>query len=376
MTEPFKNVYNHKLIMLMSGHFSKASPDFDEAGFVQIAADNLDMLEFKARASQICNALEYGLPQDFRSACRVILQTLHPNTLFDLSDMSSNSEGIRGWALMPVGEYIARHGVDDFDYSMGVLKEITKRSSAEFDVRTFILADTERALDHIAQWALDDNYHVRRLASEGSRPRLPWAFQLRPFIADPSQILPILEILKDDSHEYVRRSVANSLNDIAKDHPDLVASLMKEWMEDASVARKKLIRHALRTLIKAGHPDALTALGYGTPEVDVSNFRIITPTVYLGNALEFSVDIKSLSTIDQPLIIDYVVHHMRAHGKTSPKVFKWKNIKLNASERLSNTRRHVIKLISTRRYYAGRHRVELLINGVNYKGGEFALILE
>ena len=376
MTEAFKNIFNADLVALMAGHFNKADPGFDEAGFVRIATDKLETLEFKARASQICNALEYALPPDYRSACRLILDSLHPDTLFDLSDMSSNAEGIRGWAIMPVGEYIARHGVDDFDFSMDVLKEITKRSSAEFDVRTFILADTQRALGHIAQWSLDDNYHVRRLASEGSRPRLPWGFQLQPFVADPSPILPILETLKDDSHEYVRRSVANNLNDIAKDHPDLVANLMAKWMKGASVERKKLIRHALRTLIKAGHPDALKALGYGEPEVDVSNFTLITPIVEFGNALEFSVDINSLSATDQPLIIDYVVHHMRANGKTSPKVFKWKNVKLQANEKFSNTRRHVIRPITTRRYYAGQHRVEILINGVNYGGEEFTLILE
>ncbi len=365
------------MIAHMAQHFSRASGEFNKARFIQRATNNLDALELKERSAQICDALEASLPTDYRKACTIMLEALHPRNHENPSDAIINAEdGICGWGLMPMGEFVARNGLDEFDFSLETLKEFTKHFSAEFDVRRFILADTERAMSHIFEWAGDDNYHVRRLASEGIRPRLPWAFQLRPFIEDPTAILPILELLKDDPTEYVRRSVANNLNDIAKDHPDLIAELMSKWMDNASAERKKLVRHALRSLIKIGHPLALSALGYSAPEVEINEVVILTPDVQYGEALEFSLDMTSLSTHVQPLIIDYVVHHMRANGKLSPKVFKWKNIQLKPKQNLKALRRHSIRPISTRRYYAGVHKLEIVINGINYDVGKFILHLD
>lgn len=377
MGEPFKNNFNTKMIAHMAQHFSRVSAKFNKALFIQHATSNLDALELKERSTQICDALEASLPTDYHKACTIMLEALHPGNHENPSDSTTNAEdGICGWGLMPMGEFVAKNGLDEFDFSLKTLKEFTKHFSAEFDVRRFILADTERAMSHIFEWTGDDNYHVRRLASEGIRPRLPWAFQLRPFIEDPTAILPILELLKDDPTEYVRRSVANNLNDIAKDHPDLIADLMSKWMDNASVERKKLVRHALRSLIKTGNPLALSALGYSAPAVVINEVVILTPDVEYGEALEFSLDMTSLSTHTQPLIIDYVVHHMRANGKLSPKVFKWKNIQLKPKQNLKTLRRHSIRPISTRLYYAGVHKLEIVINGMNYDVGKFILQME
>jgi hypothetical protein len=185
-----------------------------------------------------------------------------------------------------------------------------------------------------------------------------------------------LEQLKDDSEDYVRRSVANNLNDIAKDHADLVADIAREWMKDATPTRKKLVRRALRTLIKSGHAGALEALGYGPPEVILSRFEVLTEEVVLGGALEFDAEIASVAETDQPLIIDYVVHHMRANGETTPKVFKWKTATLKAGAVLKGSRRHPMRPITTRRYYSGCHKVELLVNGKNFGGENFLLLTE
>jgi len=179
--------------------------------------------------------------------------------------------------------------------------------------------------------------------------------------------------LKDDPSEYVRRSVANNLNDIAKDHPDLVTGLAKEWMHGASADRKRLVGHALRSLVKAGNSDALSVLGYRPAKVAVTAFTVATPEVKFGTSMEFAVELESQSSSDQRLLIDYVVHHVKANGRTSPKVFKWKNITLAGGEKLKAARKHPIKPISTRRYYPGVHRIELQINGEPFGGADFEL---
>ena len=197
--------------------------------------------------------------------------------------------------------------------------------------------------------------------------------RLHQFIEDPSPVVELLEKLKDDSSEYVRRSVANNLNDFAKDHPDLVTGLAKAWMVGASADRKRLVRHALRTLVKAGNPEALSVLGYGQPEIDMTGFSVSTAQVVFGSPLEFDIELVSTSSKDQKLLIDYVVHHVKANGQTSPKVFKWKNLTLAAGKTLTASRKHPIRAITTRRYYSGSHRVEIQVNGQSFGGADFEL---
>jgi 3-methyladenine DNA glycosylase AlkC len=240
---------------------------------------------------------------------------------------------------------------------------MTKRFSSEFGIRFFLLHDAARCMPVLQAWTRDPDEHVRRLVSEGTRPRLPWAMQLPMFIADPSPALPLLEALRDDPSEYVRRSVANHLNDIAKDHPDLVAGLAARWLEGATPQRAKLVRHACRTLVKKGHPGALAALGHGRPAVRLDGIEVLTPQVHLGEALVFAVSLRSEADGDQELVVDYVIHHRKANGKTSPKVFKWKRLRLGAGEAHGAERRHPIRPITTRVYYGGEHIVELQVNG-------------
>jgi len=187
--------------------------------------------------------------------------------------------------------------------------------------------------------------------------------RLSGFVEDPSPVLPLLETLKDDPEEYVRRSVANNLNDIAKDHPDLVAQIAAQWLVGASKERERLVKHACRTLIKQGHPATLAALGFGPPQVVLEALTVTTPVVSLGEALCFEVAMRSTADEDQQLIVDYVIHHVKANGQTSPKVFKWKTMKLKAGTTHAATRRHAIKPITTRKYYAGTHFLELQVNG-------------
>lgn len=256
-----------------------------------------------------------------------------------------------------------------------MLKEMTKRFSSEFGIRYFLLADQDRTLSILRGWIHDPNRHVRRLVSEGTCPRLPWAPQLPRLINDPAPMLPILKVLRDDEEEYVRRSVANHLNDIAKDHPDLVARLAGDWMQGADKPREKLVRHACRTLIKQGHPAALRVFGFGESKLLLDTLFIETQTVELGGALTFSADLISTSDMTQSLVIDYLVHFQKANGKLAGKVFKWKQIMLQPGERLPLIRSHSIRPITTRRYYSGQHALSLRINGHDFGYATFDLIV-
>lgn len=375
MPEPFKNLFNPALIAAMAGHLQRADPTFDADGFAKAATKGLDELEMKERAAHIQASLDPLLPSDFRAACDVMLASLSPKTDEDWQAEDIETLGICGWAVMPMAEIVAARGLGDFDHAMGVLAEMTKRFTSEFAVRPFLIADPVRGMEIAREWAEDDNYHVRRFASEGTRPRLPWGLRLQSFVEDPQPLLPLLTRLRDDPSEYVRRSVANSLNDIAKDHPDLIAEIAADWLVDAPKDRVRLVKHACRTLIKAGHAPTLKALGYGPAEVEVSPIALTAPVVNMGGHLEFSAMVTSMSKSTQPLIIDYVIHHRKANGATSPKTFKWKVMELGAGKSTNLTKKHVIKPITTRVYYPGQHAVEIQINGQSYGEAKFELIL-
>lgn len=326
----------------------------------------------KARAQLIADRLYAVLPDDQEERDAILSAMLHPVDDYQ-TGFESDRDGIQGWGMLPMSMVVGQHGFDDFDASLLLLREMTKRASSEFAIRYFLLEDQARALTIISEWVTDPNQHVRRLVSEGTRPRLPWAMQLPQLIADPSPMLPLLEALRDAKEEYVRRSVANHLNDIAKDHPDLVADLAKSWLVDADKNRVRLVRHACRTLIKAGHPVALEAFGFGLPELQLESLTIGSPIVKFGDQLEFTADLRSTSEEHQPLVIDYLVHFRKANGKLVGKVFKWKTLTLGPGEVRTLQRSHPIRPITTRRYYSGIQGLSLRINGRDFGHAEFDL---
>ena len=375
MPEPFKNLFNPVLVGGMADHLARQWPDFARAAFVADGCNGLEALELKDRAIWIAGALGRHLPRDFAEACGVMLAALHPaeEPTMAEQDAGITDDGVKGWAVMPMTIHVAERGAGHFDIALGALKEMTKRSSSEFAIRRFLADEPDRTLKILGDWVHHGNRHVRRLVSEGTRPRLPWASRLTGFVRDPSPVLALLESLKDDPSEYVRRSVANNLNDIAKDHPDLVVDVARRWMKGASAHRKQLIRHACRSLVKAGNRECLRVLGFGHPWVAPIAITINTPVVTLGESLEFEAALVSDSAAPQPLIVDYVIHHVKANGKTSPKVFKWKTVTLNPREVLRTRRRHAIRAITTRVYYPGRHRIELMVNGEILGAADFEL---
>lgn len=376
MAEPFKNLINAQLVRDAAAHFARHAPGFDAAAFTRQAANGLEALEMKARAMHICAALEATLPRDFHAAAGAIEAALAPPEAGDnMAQLEGLQAGLRGWILWPVGEYVARHGQATPERALQALHALTQRFTAEFAIRPFFLHHPALVFSTLARWVHDESAHVRRLVSEGSRPRLPWGLQLKSLIQDPSPTLPLLRALQDDGSEYVRRSVANHLNDIAKDHPALVARWLHEHLPGASAERRALLRHASRTLIKAGHAPVLKAWGLGAAFKGSAALAVKPARLTLGGEVQLSLTLQSTSAKPQTLAIDYAVHHVKADGSTSPKVFKGWQLTLPPHASLALTKRHAVKPITTRRYHAGRHPVVVQINGQPVAEAAFVLRL-
>lgn len=374
MAEPFKNFINEALIRRGASALSHANSAFDSKRFMRVALSGLDELELKARAMQVADALEATLPDNFGEAADYIEAALAPPLDdSDLSHAQGSSHGLHGWMLWSVGEFIARRGIAHPDRSLLALHALTQRFTAEFAIRPFIVAHPELVYRTLNAWTQDKSVHVRRLVSEGSRPRLPWGLQLKSLITDPSPSFPLLLALQDDASEYVRRSVANHLNDIAKDHPAIVAQWLDEHLPSASSARTALLRHASRTLIKRGDTRVLRAWGLGQALKGSASLTITPRRVRVGEHVTLKVQLESSSKRTQKLAIDYVVHHVKADGKTSPKVFKGWQFDLPASGARVLEKRHSMKRITTRRYYPGKHKVDIQVNGVAVASAFFTL---
>ncbi len=372
--EPFKNNISPELVSVIAFHLNKHLTGFDRPDFETGILERLDALELKQRAQLIADETHAALPESLSERYRILEAMLFPDEGVGI-DAPSDERGIRGWGLMPLTRIVGEHGLADFEASLALLKEMTKRATSEFDVRPFLDADQNRALAIMSPWVHDDSVHVRRLVSEGSRPRLPWGMQLKQLIRDPSPTLPLLENLRDDPEEYVRRSVANHLNDIAKDHPDLVAEVAASWLKDADKNRHKLVRHACRTLIKQGHEPTLAAFGLKPPELLVTGPDIHAKAVHLGEKVSFQTEIASTSNDIQTLIIDYVVHFKKANGSLAPKVFKWTKASIAPGEKITLERDHPIKPITARQYYGGDQALSLRINGKDFGYSEFRLVM-
>ncbi|AVX03185.1 uncharacterized protein MXMO3_00651 [Maritalea myrionectae] len=363
MVEPFKNFFSIAVIRRMAAILSAQSPNFDADHFVAVASIDHETNELKQRSQQIQTALKATLPNQLDDLAPILLGALGPEAPIDGGVTSNDRDGLNGFAIMPICDFVAEIGIHDWPKAAALFEELTKRFSAEFAVRPFLAKDPEATLKTFHRWAKSDNPHVRRLASEGCRPLLPWGIRLHAFVKDPTPLLPILETLKDDPTEYVRRSVANNINDIAKNHPDLVADLAARWMQDASKNRQRLVRHACRTLIKKGHPPTLAALGYKPIELDQSKFEILTPTVEFGTGLKFKYLLTPHARGPHPYILDFAIHFKKANGELSPKVFKLSTGTMERNTPLAGEKTVPIKPITTRTFYPGIHKLELFLNG-------------
>jgi 3-methyladenine DNA glycosylase AlkC len=370
MASDLKSFYNRNIVEQIARDLHRVHARFQRAPFIAACLNGLDGLELMARGWHIAEALRRFLPGDFPVAADILVRSL------PAEDAPRNETGnsMDSFRYLPHVLFVSKYGLDHFEESMGAQYELTKRFTAEFSVRAFFEKHLAATHARFVEWARDGNVHVRRLVSEGSRPRLPWAARLRAFQEDPSPVLALLELLKDDSELYVRRSVANSLNDIAKDHPGVAVAVCRRWAAAGSAHRLWIVSHALRGLVKQGHPGALEILGFASkPKVRVDNAKLVPKTVKIGETLRFSFDLIGASAKTQTLLVDYAVHFVKANGTTAPKVFKLSSVTLPPKGTVSLRSSVSFRQLTTRKHYAGLHEVELSINGVRFPLGSIKL---
>lgn len=352
--QAFKHGINEALLKRMAEALKTVYPDFKSSSFLKTSQD-LPPLELKARVQRVRDALKQHLPPAFPKAVAILLKSLKSDTL-------------RGFDLWPYTEFIQTYGLEHFDISMEALSILTSKFTSEFAVRPFLVQYPEATYAKLLAWADHPDHHIRRWTSEGSRPRLPWGLKLQKAIQNPRDGLQILEKLKWDPELYVRKSVANHLNDVAKDHPDLVVQTLKRWQQECPPEAEAwfhwIQRHALRTLIKKGYKPALKLMGAGDRAlVKCHGFRISQNVYKTSETLYAEFNLTSTAKKPQKIIVDYIIHFMTARGQPSAKVFKLKSCELAPGATLHFTKKHSLKPITTRRYYPGQHRLEIQVNG-------------
>lgn len=352
----FKDWFDRSAAEALAKQLSNVTKDFPTKRFVKLATKDLEGLEFAGRVKQFSSAMRDVLPDNVDLALGMIRDSF-PEPLPDCESVTD------GWLQWPVGQFIADYGLEHFDDSMLTMVELTQRFSSEFAVRPFMHHQQKETIAYLKNLVDHPSPHVRRWCSEGTRPRLPWGRKLNQLIENPKPVLPILDALRADEERYVRRSVANNLNDIAKDHPSLVIGKCETWMRKKANHTDEVVKHALRSLVKDGDPGALKALGFRKPDKLRCSITTDKSKLALGEAIELTATIESESKRSQDLIVDYVVHYVRKNGVVSEKVFKWKNTEMPAGDVFKLKKKQSFKQTTVRALYPGTHQVELQING-------------
>lgn len=321
-----------------------------------------------ARGRKIAAALHRHLPAEFPAAAGILVRSLgRPLT-------ATGSNGMAPFFYMPHAFFVADHGLGHFDAALQAQYEITQRFTAEFSIRPFLDRYPRETLKRLREWARDPNVHVRRLVSEGTRPRLPWAPRLKAFQRDPHPVLELLELLKDDPELYVRRSVANNLNDIGKDHPKLLVETARRWLDGASAERVWVVEHALRSAVKRGEAGALAVLGFGAkPRIAIRAAAITPARPRKGASVTVSFEVANALRRPQRVLVDFRIHFVKASGRASAKTFKLKSLALGAGESVRLAKKVSLAEMTTRRHHPGTHRVEVLCNGHLFPLGSFEL---
>jgi 3-methyladenine DNA glycosylase AlkC len=366
-----KDFFSPALVRRLAADVARVHPAFPSSRFVRQACAGLEDLELVDRGKHISRALGAHLPASYSEAIDVLLRSLGPEHQSD----ELVGAGMAPFFYLPHVVFVAEKGLDHFDLSMQAQHELTRRFSAEFSIRPFIAKDPERTFAVLRAWTKDKNPHVRRLVSEGTRLRLPWAARVAWLDHNPERVLDLLDLLKDDPASVVRRSVANSLNDLGKVHPELLIQTCGAWLKGASDNRRTLIEHALRSAVKRGSPDALRLLGYGDKaSVTIEDVRFEPRRVAIGGRVVISFVLRSRSRSPQDILVDVAVHFVKATGKTSRKVFKLKRISLPPRGRATFRTTVSLAVHTTRKPQPGVHDVDVIVNGTTHRIGAFQLV--
>jgi 3-methyladenine DNA glycosylase AlkC len=368
VAEALKTFFSRALVQRLARSIVEVHETFGAKAFVRDACDGLEDLELLARARQIAAALHVHLPRRYVDAVGVLLRSLGPEHATD----ELEGVGMGPFFYMPHTIFVATHGLDDFEVSMNAQHELTRRFTCEFSIRAFLDRHPDETLAVLRRWTTDPSPHVRRLVSEGTRSRLPWAARVRWLEQEPAPVLELIEALKDDPASVVRRSVANHLNDLSKSSPALVHAIAKRWLRGATPERRALVTHALRSAVKRGDREALALLGFGSvPRVEVTSVAFQPKRVRIGGATRVAFTLRSKANEVQALAVDLVVHFVKANGKASPKVFKVGKVTLGPKESATLGKTVSLAVHTTRKPRAGRHVVHALVNGESLELGEF-----
>lgn len=367
MAEPLKNLYSTDFYHQLSSQLNQVIPDFNSEQFQkEIFCSSWDKKELKDRMKHTADVLATLLPENFQDAAK---------NIYLLTEIAKTKQSKwDSFLYLFLADYIERFGINHFDIACKLIEKVTQLSSCEFAVRPFIIKYDKQMTDQMLLWSSHENYHVRRLATEGIRPRLPWAMALPLFKKDPSRILPILENLKNDPSEYVRKSVANNLNDITKDNPEIVLSLIKKW-KNLSKETDWIIKHGTRTLLKQGNPDIITFYGLNqSNDITLNQFSIKTPIVSIGSSLNFEFELKNNDTKAHLVRLEYAIYYLRKNNTHSKKVFKISEKETPSLSKIIIKRKQSFKVISTRKFYPGTQKISIIINGLEKDILEFELI--
>jgi 3-methyladenine DNA glycosylase AlkC len=359
MAEPLKDMFNKKFYEHLALEFSKADKNFHPEKFVKEVSGGQDELSLIQRMRKTTITLKDHLPDDYKRSLPIILKVA--------PEFRSHFTSF----LFP--DFVGQYGHDHVSLSLDALKELTPYGSSEFAIREYLKRDLKRTLKTMNKWADDKDHHVRRLASEGCRPRLPWSFNIPEIMKDPGLTLPILEKLKADNELYVKKSVANHLNDFSRVQTDWMLNVIKSW-DKKNEHTAWIIKHASRTLIKKGHPASLSIFNFEkNVKTGLKNFKLEKSKISLGDDLNFSFQLISEKKQVQKLVIDYAIHYAKKSGGQSRKVFKLKELVLQPMSVMTITKKQSFKDFSTRKHYTGKHAVEILVNGKSYGKKEFLL---
>lgn len=360
MPELLKNYYNLALINKLAETLGSFYPALNTKDFINSVFNNeWESKELKQRMRHITHCLHHALPISYPKQI-AILEKAAPH--------------FNGFVAMFFPDFVEVYGLNDLATSVDALEHFTQYSSSEFAVRPFIIKYPNDMIKQHLIWSKHKNYHVRRLASEGIRPRLPWAIALPLFKKDPSPILPILNNLINDEQEYVRRSVANCLNDISKDHPQMVIDFINKW-QNYSTNTNWILKHASRGLLKKGNEEVLKLFGIeNNLNIRLYDFNIDKSILKIGDSFTFQFNIQLLENNDTKIRLEYNIYYMKANGKLSAKIFQIGTYVLNSNEVFKVNKKHAFINLTTRKHYTGTHKIAVVVNGKELGFLDFELV--
>ncbi len=361
MAEPFKDNYNKELVNNLAKEILSVNENFDKKKLMKLVFDKeWENRELKQRMRHITVSLNETFNLPYLEALEVLLKIYDRFT--------------KMWSAIIFCDFVEVYGLDNYKESIKAMELFTTKSSAEFAIRPFIIKYPDKTMKQMLKWSKHKNEHVRRLSSEGCRPRLPWGIALQEFKKDPSPILLILENLKNDPSEYVRKSVANNLNDISKDNPQTVIEIVKNWKGN-NPNTDWIVKHASRTLLKKGNEKVLKLFGNSSNvRFEIRDLRLKKKKINLGEENEISCVLTLKEKTEKKLRLEYAVYYVMAKGQLSRKIFKISEKTVKPKEELIVSKKHKFRDHTTRTHFRGIHKIAVVVNGNESEALEFELI--